>query len=63
MTKSDSLLFVNVKVSCNVLSRWAQLVSSSFAGCLFLLNDLQIQIWKNGLQLKLKLHKLGRTAL
>ena len=29
-----------------------------FAGCLFLLSDLQIQIWKNGLQLKLKLHKL-----
>ena len=58
MTKSDSLLSVNVKVSCNVLSRWAQFVSSSFAGCSFLLSDLQIQIWKNGLQLKLKLHKL-----
>ena len=51
MTKSDSLLSVNVKVSCNVLSRWAQLVSSSFAG------------WKNGLQVKLKLNKLRRTAL
>ena len=63
MTKSDSLLSVNVTVSCNVLSRWAQLVRSSFAGCLFLLSDLQIQIWKNGLQLKLKLHKVRRTAL
>ena len=28
MTKSDFLLSVNVKVSCNVPSRWAQLVSS-----------------------------------
>ena len=28
MIESDFLLSVNVKVSCNVLSRWVQLVGS-----------------------------------
>ena len=41
-----------------ILSRWAQLDS------VFLWDsDLQIQILKNGLHLKLKLHQLWRTAL
>ena len=44
--------------SCNVLSCWAQL------GSVFLWDsDLQIQISKNGLHLKLKLHQLWRTTL
>ena len=41
---------MNVTVSCNVLSRWAQLVS------VFSRTDSDIQISKNGLHLKLKLH-------
>ena len=48
---------MNVSVSCNVLSRWAQLVS------VFSRTDSDIQISKNGLQLKLKLHQLWRTAM
>ena len=48
---------MNVTVSCNVLSRWAQLVS------LFSTTDSDIQISKNGLQLKRKLHHLWRTAM
>ena len=48
---------MNVTVSCNVLSRWAQLVS------VFSRTDSDIQISKNGLQLKLKLHQLWRTAM
>ena len=62
MIESDFLLSVNVEVSC----KFCHAGPSSlvvFAGCLFLLSDLQIQIWKNGLQLKLRLHKLRRTAL
>ena len=43
-------LAVNVTVSCNVLSRWAKLVS------VFSRKDSDIQISKNGLQLKLILH-------
>ena len=48
---------MNVSVSCNVLSRWAQLVS------VFNRTDSDIQISKSGLQLKLKLHQLWRTAM
>ena len=48
---------MNVSVSCNVLSRWAQLVS------VFSRTDSDIQISKSGLQLKLKLHQLWRTAM
>ena len=40
-----------------VLSRWAQLVR------VFSTTDSDIQISKNGLQLKLKLHQLWRTAM
>ena len=54
---SDFLFAMNVTVSCNVLSRWAQLVS------VFSRTDSDIQISKNGLQLKLKLHQLWRTAM
>ena len=55
----------HVMVSCNVLSCWSQLVSVLFfCGMLnFLSSDLQIQISKNGLHLKLKLHPLWRTTL
>ena len=51
-------------VSCNVLSCWTQLVVFFFfAGYeIFMDSDLKIQISKNGLHLKLKLHPLWRTA-
>ena len=55
--KRFSFLAVNVMVSCNVLSCWAQLVS------VFSTTDSDTQISKNGLQLKLKLHKLLGIAM
>ena len=51
---------VNVKVSWNVLSRWAQHVSV-FSKMKIAKNSDQIS--KNGLQLKLKLHQLCRIAM
>ena len=46
--------------SCNVVSRWAQLVS--FLNCLLDVELSRIAIYKNELHLKLKLHQLWRIA-
>ena len=46
--------------SYNVVSRWAQLVS--FLNCLLDVKLSRIAIYKNELQLKLKLHQLWRIA-
>ena len=48
---------------CNVVSRWAQLVSFLCRMLNVTDSDLQIQNYKNEVQLKLKLHQLGRIAL
>ena len=47
---------MNVTVSCNVLSRWAQLVSRIV---IFRSNDPNLEEWK----LKLKLHQLWRIPV
>ena len=49
------------QVSCNVFSCWVQLVSVFLRDVKF--PDLQIQILKNGLHFKLKLHQLWRISL
>ena len=48
---------------CDVVSRWAQLVSCLCRMLNITDSDLQIQNYKNEVQLKLKLHQLWRTAL
>ena len=48
---------------CNVVSRWAQLVSWLCRMLNITDSDLQIQNYKNEVQLKLKLHQLWRIAL
>ena len=63
MTKSDFLLSVNVKVSCNVPHAGPSSLVVFAGSSKILLGDLQIQISKNGLQLKLKLHKIWKTEL
>ena len=47
---------------CNVVSRWAQLVSCLCRMLNITDSDLQIQTYKNEVQLKLKLHQLWRIA-
>ena len=48
---------------CNDVSRWAQLVSCLCRMLNITDSDLQIQNYKNEVQLKLKLHQLCRIAL
>ena len=65
---SDFLLSGFAMVSCNVLSCGTQLVGVFFvvvlSGCyIFSDSDLQIQISKNGLHLKLKLHRIHYGGL
>ena len=47
MTKSNFLLSINVKVSCNILSHWAQLVSSlcTMFICPFWFTDPNFEEW------------------
>ena len=54
---------MNVVFFCNVVSRWAQLVSCLCRMLNITDSDLQIQNYKNEVQLKLKPHQLWRIAL